>query len=75
MTALAQRWILIHDSSSQQLNLSLLSVLYLQFSAVDLEQSLFQPFPSEVVFQRYVPCKVYEVPLILRNIDKVSAGM
>ncbi|XP_071670318.1 hydrocephalus-inducing protein homolog isoform X2 [Patagioenas fasciata] len=42
-----------------------------KFSAVDLEQSLFQPFPSEVVFQRYVPCKVYEVPLILRNIDKV----
>lgn len=73
MTTLAQCWVLIHDSSS--LSLSLLSVLYLQFSAVDLEQSLFQPFPSEVVFQRYVPCKVYEVPLILRNNDKVSAGM
>lgn len=49
------------------------SVLHLQFSAVDLEQSLFQPFPSEVVFQSYVPCEVYEVPLILRNNDKVSA--
>ncbi|NXS73554.1 HYDIN protein, partial [Pandion haliaetus] len=42
-----------------------------KFSAVDLEQSLFQPFPSEVVFQSYVPCEVYEVPLILRNNDKV----
>ncbi|XP_009468798.1 PREDICTED: hydrocephalus-inducing protein homolog [Nipponia nippon] len=42
-----------------------------KFSAVDLEQSLFQPFPSEVVFQNYVPCEVYEVPLILRNNDKV----
>ncbi|NXL46323.1 HYDIN protein, partial [Podilymbus podiceps] len=42
-----------------------------KFSAVDLEQSLFQPFPSEVIFQSYVPCKVYEVPLILRNKDKV----
>ncbi|NXE09199.1 HYDIN protein, partial [Lophotis ruficrista] len=42
-----------------------------KFSAVDLDQSLFQPFPSEVVFQSYVPCKVYEVPLILRNNDKV----
>ncbi|NXA22511.1 HYDIN protein, partial [Ibidorhyncha struthersii] len=42
-----------------------------KFSALDLEQSLFQPFPSEVVFQSYVPCEVYEVPLILRNNDKV----
>uniref|UniRef100_A0A8C8B419 HYDIN protein n=1 Tax=Otus sunia TaxID=257818 RepID=A0A8C8B419_9STRI len=43
-----------------------------KFSAVDLEESLFQPFPSEVVFQNYVPFEVYEVPLILRNIDQVS---
>ncbi|XP_030334371.1 hydrocephalus-inducing protein homolog [Strigops habroptila] len=42
-----------------------------KFSAVDLDQSLFQPFPSEVVFQNYLPCKVCEVPLILRNKDKV----
>ncbi|NWI09406.1 HYDIN protein, partial [Crypturellus soui] len=42
-----------------------------KFSALDLEQSLFQPFPSEVVFQNYVPCEVYEVPLILRNNDKI----
>ncbi|XP_074783220.1 hydrocephalus-inducing protein homolog isoform X2 [Athene noctua] len=42
-----------------------------KFSAVDLEQSLLQPFPSEVVFQNYVPFEVYEVPLILRNTDKV----
>ncbi|XP_042653703.1 LOW QUALITY PROTEIN: hydrocephalus-inducing protein homolog [Tyto alba] len=42
-----------------------------KFSAVDPDQSLFQPFPSEVVFQNYVPCEVYEVPLILRNVDKV----
>uniref|UniRef100_A0A8B9BFH4 HYDIN axonemal central pair apparatus protein n=1 Tax=Anser brachyrhynchus TaxID=132585 RepID=A0A8B9BFH4_9AVES len=42
-----------------------------KFSAVDLDQSLFQPFPSEVVFQSYVPCEVYEVPLVLRNNDVV----
>ncbi|KAM9289560.1 hydrocephalus-inducing protein homolog [Morus bassanus] len=42
-----------------------------KFSTVDMEQSLFQPFPSEVVFQNYVPYKVYKVPLILRNNDKV----
>ncbi|NXK09844.1 HYDIN protein, partial [Herpetotheres cachinnans] len=44
---------------------------YHKFSDVDLEQSLFQPFPSEVVFQSYVPYEVYEVPVILRNKDKV----
>ncbi|CAM9137276.1 unnamed protein product, partial [Bubo scandiacus] len=44
-----------------------------KFSAVDLEQSLFQPFPSEVVFQNYIPFEVYEVPLILRNTDEGMA--
>uniref|UniRef100_A0A7M4E0K5 HYDIN axonemal central pair apparatus protein n=1 Tax=Crocodylus porosus TaxID=8502 RepID=A0A7M4E0K5_CROPO len=42
-----------------------------KFSTVDVDQSLFQPFPSEVVFQNYTPCEIYEVPLILRNNDKV----
>ncbi|NXI34967.1 HYDIN protein, partial [Galbula dea] len=42
-----------------------------KFSAVELDQSLFQPFPSEVVFQNYIPWEVYEVPLVLRNEDKV----
>ncbi|XP_059006937.1 hydrocephalus-inducing protein homolog [Mustela lutreola] len=40
-------------------------------SGVDLDQALFQPFPSEIVFQNYTPCEVYEVPLILRNNDKI----
>uniref|UniRef100_A0A669QXT0 HYDIN axonemal central pair apparatus protein n=1 Tax=Phasianus colchicus TaxID=9054 RepID=A0A669QXT0_PHACC len=44
---------------------------YQKFSSVDLDQTLFQPFPSEVVFQSYVPCEVYEVPLVLRNNDRV----
>ncbi|XP_073461747.1 hydrocephalus-inducing protein homolog [Aquarana catesbeiana] len=42
-----------------------------KFSTVDLDQALFQPFPSEIVFQNYVPCETYEVPLVLRNNDKV----
>ncbi|XP_039769505.1 hydrocephalus-inducing protein homolog isoform X2 [Ornithorhynchus anatinus] len=42
-----------------------------KFSGVDLDQTLFQPFPSEVIFQNYTPCEVYEVPLILRNNDKI----
>ena len=45
--------------------------LFLQFSIVDLDEPLFQPFPSEVVFQQFEPHEVYEVPLILRNNDKV----
>ncbi|NWU95982.1 HYDIN protein, partial [Upupa epops] len=51
--------------------LSMSEVSHQKFSAVDLEQSLFQPFPSEVVFQNYIPHEVCEVPLILRNTDKV----
>eukprot|EP00079_Xenopus_tropicalis_P024447 XP_012817094.1 PREDICTED: hydrocephalus-inducing protein homolog isoform X1 [Xenopus tropicalis] len=42
-----------------------------KFSTVDLDQALFQPFPSEIVFQNYAACETYEVPLILRNNDKV----
>ncbi|XP_013359426.1 PREDICTED: hydrocephalus-inducing protein homolog isoform X2 [Chinchilla lanigera] len=42
-----------------------------KFPRVDLDQALFQPFPSEIIFQNYTPCEVYEVPLVLRNNDKV----
>ncbi|NXY12133.1 HYDIN protein, partial [Pteruthius melanotis] len=42
-----------------------------KFSAVDPEQSSLQPCPPEVVFQNYTPGKVYEMPVLLRNRDKV----
>ncbi|XP_069729717.1 hydrocephalus-inducing protein homolog [Phaenicophaeus curvirostris] len=42
-----------------------------KFSAVDLQKSLFQPFPSELVFQNFVPPEVYEKAVVLRNNDKV----
>ncbi|XP_071296358.1 hydrocephalus-inducing protein homolog [Agelaius tricolor] len=42
-----------------------------KFSAADPEQSSIQPCPPEVVFQNYSPNEVCEVPLILRNRDKV----
>ncbi|XP_051830567.1 hydrocephalus-inducing protein homolog isoform X1 [Antechinus flavipes] len=42
-----------------------------KYSTVDLDQTLFQPFPSEIVFQNYDACEVLEVPLILRNNDKI----
>ncbi|XP_037371987.1 hydrocephalus-inducing protein homolog isoform X2 [Talpa occidentalis] len=41
------------------------------FSRIDVDQALFQPFPSEIVFQNYTPSEVYEVPLVLRNNDKI----
>lgn len=53
---------------------SALSGLSLQFSAAAPEQRSFQPCPPEVVFQNYSPSEVCEVPLVLRNRDKVSAG-
>ncbi|KAL6033959.1 hypothetical protein STEG23_011291, partial [Scotinomys teguina] len=42
-----------------------------KYSGVNLDQALFQPFPSEIIFQNYSPCEVYEVPLVLRNNDKI----
>ncbi|XP_066413817.1 hydrocephalus-inducing protein homolog [Molothrus aeneus] len=42
-----------------------------KFSAADPEQSSIQPCPPEVVFQNYSPSEVCEVPLVLRNRDKV----
>ena len=38
---------------------------------LDIDDPLFQPFPSEVVFQNYEPFQTYEVPLVLRNSDSV----
>ncbi|KAI1889973.1 hypothetical protein AGOR_G00168420 [Albula goreensis] len=40
-------------------------------SSVDVDQAMFQPFPSEIVFQNYIPSETYEVPLVLRNNDKI----
>ncbi|XP_053843742.1 hydrocephalus-inducing protein homolog isoform X2 [Vidua macroura] len=42
-----------------------------KLSAADPEKSSFQPCPPEVVFQNYTPGEVYEVPVVLRNRDKV----
>uniref|UniRef100_A0A3B4CPM5 HYDIN/VesB/CFA65-like Ig-like domain-containing protein n=1 Tax=Pygocentrus nattereri TaxID=42514 RepID=A0A3B4CPM5_PYGNA len=42
-----------------------------KFSAMDMDQPFFQPYPSEIVFQNYMPSETYEVPLVLRNNDKI----
>ena len=40
---------------------------------LDIQMPLFQPFPSEIVFQNYEPFETYTVPLNLRNNDKVRS--
>ena len=44
----------------------------MQDSAIDIDQALFQPFPSEITFQSYEPHQTYEFPLYLRNLDVVA---
>nr|XP_030138199.3 hydrocephalus-inducing protein homolog [Taeniopygia guttata]XP_030138200.3 hydrocephalus-inducing protein homolog [Taeniopygia guttata] len=46
-----------------------------KLSAPVPEQSSFQPCPPEVVFQNYTPGEVCEVPVVLRNRDKVPRMM
>nr|KAG5712964.1 hypothetical protein BaRGS_021758 [Batillaria attramentaria] len=42
-----------------------------KFSQVNIDEPLFQPFPSEIYFQNFEPFEIYQVPLLLRNNDKV----
>ncbi|XP_025115052.1 hydrocephalus-inducing protein-like isoform X4 [Pomacea canaliculata] len=42
-----------------------------KFSQVSIDEPLFQPFPSTIYFQNFEPFETYEVPLSLRNNDKV----
>ncbi|XP_033925274.1 hydrocephalus-inducing protein homolog, partial [Melopsittacus undulatus] len=46
-------------------------VCHQKFSAVDRDQRSFQPFPSEVVFENYIPHQFYIASLALRNKDRV----
>ncbi|XP_068693384.1 hydrocephalus-inducing protein homolog [Montipora foliosa] len=43
-----------------------------RFTTMDIEEPIFQPFPSDIVFQNFEPFQTYEVPLQLRNNDKVA---
>ncbi|KAL3860158.1 hypothetical protein ACJMK2_010318 [Sinanodonta woodiana] len=42
-----------------------------KFSQVNIDEPMFQPFPSEIFYQKFEPFETYEVPLTLRNNDKV----
>lgn len=44
----------------------------MQDFSLSIDQALFQPFPSEIIFQQFKPHQVYEVPLQLRNLDRVA---
>ncbi|XP_029009061.1 hydrocephalus-inducing protein homolog isoform X2 [Betta splendens] len=46
-----------------------------KLSTVDLDQALFQPYPSELVFQNFTPSQTYKLPLCLFNNDKVSRNV
>jgi len=43
-----------------------------QLETADMMDVVFQPMPSVVYLQNYQPCKTYEVPLLLRNLDLVT---
>ncbi|XP_047451812.1 hydrocephalus-inducing protein homolog [Mugil cephalus] len=43
-----------------------------KLSLVDIDQPLFQPYPSEMVFQNFTAAQTYKLPLLLLNNDKVS---
>ncbi|XP_034542457.1 hydrocephalus-inducing protein homolog isoform X2 [Notolabrus celidotus] len=43
-----------------------------KLSLVDTDLPLFQPFPSELVFQNFTQAHTYKLPLLLLNNDKVS---
>ena len=42
-----------------------------QASSINIDEPMFQPFPSEMFFQNFVPFETYEIPLTLRNNDQV----
>ncbi|KAJ7406686.1 hydrocephalus-inducing protein [Willisornis vidua] len=46
------------------------TTMSLVLSAPDRGKPLIEPYPSEVVFQDYIPGKAYEKLLILRNVGK-----
>jgi hydrocephalus-inducing protein len=41
-------------------------------TGLSVDRPLFQPFPSEAVFQRFGPGDVLELPLSFRNVDRVA---
>ncbi|XP_028440234.1 hydrocephalus-inducing protein homolog [Perca flavescens] len=61
----------MHESRILEL-LDMSKTTHHKLSLVDMDQPLFQPYPSELVFQNFTPAQTYTLPLRLHNIDKVS---
>ncbi|XP_042266839.1 hydrocephalus-inducing protein homolog isoform X2 [Thunnus maccoyii] len=59
----------------EQLDMSNTTHHEVNLSLVDVDQALFQPYPSELVFQNFTPAQTYKLPLRLFNKDKVSRHM
>uniref|UniRef100_A0A3B4AXY3 HYDIN/VesB/CFA65-like Ig-like domain-containing protein n=1 Tax=Periophthalmus magnuspinnatus TaxID=409849 RepID=A0A3B4AXY3_9GOBI len=43
-----------------------------KFSLIEVDQALFQPYPTKLVFQNFTQGEMYKLPLQLFNRDKVS---
>ncbi|XP_054864966.1 hydrocephalus-inducing protein homolog [Amphiprion ocellaris] len=61
----------VHQPRIQEF-LGMDTTTYHSFSLVDVHQPLFQPYPSELIFQNFTPAQTYKLPLLLLNNDKVS---
>uniref|UniRef100_A0A3B3UK42 HYDIN/VesB/CFA65-like Ig-like domain-containing protein n=1 Tax=Poecilia latipinna TaxID=48699 RepID=A0A3B3UK42_9TELE len=46
--------------------------VFFQLSPVKLDRPIFQAYPSELVFQNFIPLQTYSFPLLLLNNDQVS---
>lgn len=45
--------------------------MFVQFTELAIDEAIFQPFPSEIVFQNFKANEPCELPLVLKNNDKV----
>ena len=52
-----------------------MSYVSIQESSLSVDQALFQPFPSEVLFQQFEPHRTYEFPVRFRNLDVVARNL
>uniref|UniRef100_A0A8C6T3I3 HYDIN/VesB/CFA65-like Ig-like domain-containing protein n=1 Tax=Neogobius melanostomus TaxID=47308 RepID=A0A8C6T3I3_9GOBI len=51
--------------------LDMANTTFHKLSSVDMDQALFQPYPTEILFQNFTAGETYKLPLWLFNMDKV----
>ena len=42
-------------------------------SKVDIDEAIFQPFPSEIIFQNFKPFETYQVIYQIENFDQLQS--